>query len=227
MTFDTYITIIIGSLLVLAITIILAIISERDNKVGRKNKKTLKWLIVLVAIIGLAVSCYYYISQRNSKRSDYEEIVSEADYEFANYNLEDAARYYHKAFNLAYDERTEAYCLEQGAVCYMIMGLLSGENDSLRKAYLQLQEILNANKYVGTRSYKNALCDMCTILYHLDYSWKDEEWTTLVAQVEQLYDFDNIETIPLEELDEAISAGKAAGYYYLSALSSDPYNGDY
>jgi len=180
-------------------------------------------LTLIVAVLTFYVTVFPVRPQDQIKEA-FISFVSEGDYAFENKNFLEAAGYYHRASLNTFDVYSESYSRQREGMCYLIYGVLEQDKNYLKRAFLIYQSIVDTSEYENTEIYHEALIDICYLYRALDYDWQDENWCFIVDQLETIFNFDNLDDIPSEDMPTFISAAVSLSYYYKTALLSDKYS---
>lgn len=200
MSFDTYLSIIFGGFFVLIITILLAIVDAKNNKDGRKKKIIFLRIILGVIICGGVVTALFVQSQLKQRESNYYALIDKADYTFKNRNYLDAANLYWQASSLSLNADSTAHALQREASCYMLYGITENDNTYLQSALIIYESLIKNPKYENTKGTQEAVIDLCSLYGILNYDWQDERWCSVVEKIEDTFCFDNLESIPTEDI---------------------------
>lgn len=177
-------------------------------------------LALIVAILNFNATTFPEKSQDQIKK-EFESLVFEGEYAFKNKAFLEAASYYHQASLIAYDTHSEAYSLHGEGSCYMLYGIAESDKYYLKRTLMIFENIVNTPEYENTKGYQEAIIDLCSLYGILGYDWQDEKWRSAVEQLENMFNFDNIEKIPDEDMSTLISVATSLSLYYKAMLSSD------
>lgn len=177
-------------------------------------------LTLIVAILTLYVTMFPTKSQNQIKK-DFEGLVLEGEYALENKEFLEAASYYHQASLIAYDTPSETYSLHHEGSCYMFYGIAKNDKYYLKRTLMIYENIVNTSEYENTRGYQETIIDLCALYGILDYDWQDENWCSVVEQLENMFNFDNIESIPDEDITTLISVAASLSLYYKAMLSGN------
>lgn len=218
------------------------IFSENVNKKQGKSKKTngrgnkttkcpppkirqriTKFHKVSIAftILGVLVCIITTLVYLNLKPQTYNEAINKAEFEFGNHNYMEAAKYYNEAAYVAYNVETKVTALYCEGACYFQLGLYSGDDNCLSQALEKYFDIISNKKYKNAEYYQDALIDSSFALRELYGKWDDENLKSIIYQLENTYDFSNIEDISLEKVDLMNKVALAIALYYKYAANEN------
>lgn len=220
LSFDTYITLMIGDLFALIITVVFEILNTKDNKPGRKKRRKLLGVACAAVIIGIGLTVFYHMSKENQSKSAYATLISKGEFEYSNSNWIKAADWFSQANSVAYDLYSEAYSLQRQATCYYLNALTTNDKDYYVKALRLYKSIIDNPKLQKYQSYQIAMIDLCSIYCFLGYEWTNDDWSFVVEYLEKTFDFENIDNVDKEYLTILTSAGYSICLYYDIVLQS-------
>ena len=87
MSFDTYITLVFGTLLVLIITICVEIAKTKSNKPGLRQLKFLRVLIAICIVAFFVLTIIYFASRGNQIAAAFEQKVDDAEFSSTTKNI--------------------------------------------------------------------------------------------------------------------------------------------
>lgn len=201
---------------------LLYFLTDRDAELHQKVMAVLEIFVTPILTLLALYVAVFPIKTQHQVRIDFANLVSEGDYAVENRNFLEAATYYHKASLTSYDVYSAAYSLHQEGACYMLYGLVENDEDYLNRALMIFENIANTPEYENTEKYQEAVIDLCYLYKPLGYDWQDEKWCSIVKKLEAMFNFNDLENISEEKIPVFISAAVNLGYYYKTALFSDP-----
>lgn len=203
-------------------------LTDKDAELHQKTMAVLEIIVIplvtiltlIIAILTLYATMFPTKSQDQIKK-EFESLVLEGEYAFENKEFLEAASYYHQASLIAYDTSSETYSLHREGSCYMIYGIAENDKYYLKRTLMIFKNIVNTSEYENTRGYQEAIIDLCSLYAILGYDWQDKNWCSVVEQLENMFNFDNIENIPDEDMTTLISVAASLSLYYKTMLSSN------
>lgn len=203
-------------------------LTDKDAELHQKTMAVLEISVIpsvtilslIIAILTLNATIFPTKSQNQIKK-EFEGLVLEGDYALENKEYLDAASYYHQASLIAFDIPSETFSLHREGSCYMLYGIAKKDKYYLKRTLMIFENIVNTSEYENTRGYQEAIIDLCSLYGILGYDWQDENWCSIVEQLENIFTFDNIENIPDEDITTLISVAASLSLYYKTMLSSD------
>lgn len=197
--------------------------SERKRELQKSNNRLTKdhkifLCLVLLGVLVITVVIIIYLFLRPSA---YNDAINKAEFEFGNRNYIEAAKYYNEAAYVAYDIETKVSALYYEGACYIQLGLYSDDNNYFSQALRKYYLIIGNSKYKDTEYYRDALIDSSFALRELYGKWDDENLTNIIYQLENTYDFSNIDDISLEDVDLMNKVALAIAVYYKYAANDN------
>ena len=203
-------------------------LTDKDAELHQKTMAVLEIFVVpivtiltLIVAIATLYTTMFPTKSQEQIREDFLTLVSEGDYALENRDFLEAAGYYRKASLTAYDVDSAAYSTQREGVCYMLYGLIESNKDYQKRALMIYENMIDTPEYKNTENYQEAIIDLCYLYRLLDYDWQGEKWSSIVEQLETMFNFDDLENISEEDMPTFISAAVNLGYYYKTALFSN------
>ena len=250
MSFDTYFSIVITSIVAIVVGLFAVLFpmifpDNIDKKQGEKKKnrrrgkkrrnttvksssqkikqKLTKFHKIAIAFALLAAllllgTTVVYEAQKPNK---YNETINKAEFEYGNHNYLEAAKYYNEASYVAYNVETKVTALYCEGACYLQLGLSSNNDNYLSQALRKYYSIVDNKKYKNAEYYQDALIDSSFALRELYGKWDDENLRNIIHQLEDAYDFSDIENISLEKVDLMNKVALAIAQYYKYAANAN------
>jgi len=250
MSFDTYISIVITSIVAIVVGLFAVLFpmvfpdnidkkqgeQEKNRKGGKKrrnrtakfstqkiNQKLTKFhkIAIAFALLGVIVLVGTTVVYQTQKPNKYNESINKAEFEYGNHNYLEAAKYYNEAAYVAYNVETKVTALYCEGACYLQLGLSSDNDNYLSQALSKYYAIIDNRKYKNAEYYQDALIDSSFALRELYSKWDDENLRNIIYQLEDVYDFSDIENIPLEKVDLMNKVALAIAQYYKYAANEN------
>lgn len=193
-----------------------SIFQKISQKLTRFHKVAIAF--VFLGVLLLVGTTVIYQAQKPNK---YNDIISRADFELGNQNYLEAAKYYNEASYVAYNVETKVIALYHEGVCYLQLGLSSNDDNYLSQALRKYYTIIDNKKYKEAEYYQDALIDSSFALRELYDKWDDENLRNIIHQLENAYDFSDIEDVSLEKVDLMNKVALAIAMYYKYAANEN------
>lgn len=249
MSFDTYFSIIITSIVAIVVGLFAVLFpmifpeniekkqGGRKRNRGRKKKRnpTVKSLpqnikqkltkfhkiAIAFAFLGGLLLVSTTVVYETQKPNKYNEAINRAEFEYGNRNYLEAAKYYNEATYAAYNVETKVTALYCEGACYLQLGLSSDNDNYLSQALRKYYLIIDNRKYKNAEYYQDALIDSSFALRELYGKWDDENLRNIIHKLEDAYDFSDIENISLEKVDLMNKVALAIAQYYKYAANEN------
>lgn len=222
MSFDTYISLLLGDLIALAFTILMAISQTKNNKEGKRQIKALKFLFVVPIALAIVLTSIFFASSARQKKLEYNQLISDAYFDVNNKSYLDAAEHYYQASLAAYNSDTILEATYGEGMCYFLYATETFQSQYFQKAAKIYTYIIENKEYYASEPYVDAIVDMSQIYYFLDYSWDEPEWAELIVWLENKIASERIDDISsADELSLRLKIVYALGLYYDHATHSD------
>lgn len=160
MSFDTYITLVFGTLLVLIITICVEIAKTKSNKPGLRQLKFLRVLIAICIVAFFVLTIIYFASRGNQIAAAFEQKVDDAEFSLNNEEYLKAAELYHQAQQLSYDTDTNLRATYGQGMSYFLYGLIMSDDAYYKKAAVIYTGIIRQPNLEYSEHYVDALADI-------------------------------------------------------------------
>lgn len=214
MSFDTYITLVFGTLLVLIITICVEIAKTKSNKPGLRQLKFLRVLIAICIVAFFVLTIIYFASRGNQIAAAFEQKVDDAEFSLNNEEYLKAAELYHQAQQLSYDTDTNLRATYGQGMSYFLYGLIMSDDAYYKKAAAIYTGIIRQPNLEYSEHYVDALADLSFIYYYTPYAWDNPEWTALVGKLETM-----LSDMPSESFEQLSSSQLSLRFKVIYALA--------
>lgn len=214
MSFDTYITLVFGTLLVLIITICVEIAKTKSNKPGLRQLKFLRVLIAICIVAFFVLTIIYFASRGNQIAAAFEQKVDDAEFSLNNEEYLKAAELYHQAQQLSYDTDTNLRATYGQGMSYFLYGLIMSDDAYYKKAAVIYTGIIRQPNLEYSEHYVDALADLSFIYYYTPYAWDNPEWTALVGKLETM-----LSDMPSESFEQLSSSQLSLRFKVIYALA--------
>ena len=227
MSFDTYISLMVGVILVSIIAIFTdlhfskaEVVDDVNNTIGRRkqNKILMKYNrkknhCYIIIVFWVIVSMILTLIFTRSKVNEYNKIDEQANFELNNQNYSEAAKLFHEASLLAYNNESKFNALYSEATCYVILGVLSEQDVYISNSFRLLTEILDP-KYKKYEFYKDIPIDMCLLCCAINKNDFNVNIPKIVNELENTYDFSDTDNISETDVDFMNKVAMTLGLYY-------------
>ena len=226
MSFDTYISIIVGDVILGGIfSIILYLIDIHNNKIGKKKKGHYKKVIISIVIVAIVLTLIFGYSSRKATEKNFETLVQRGKFEYSNKNFIRAADWFDQALAASYSIKSECYAMFMKYNCYMLNGISIEKGEHVDVYLLNMarnicESIIDTPKYKSLEYYQCAMIDIGIIYYFLDVEYTNAKWVSSVDYIENHFIFDELVSLDINDFELWLSASMSICYYYKTALFS-------
>lgn len=179
------------------------------NKLTKQQKIILCFILLTGSVIIAIISLYLVW-----RPYEYKNEIIRASFEYDRHNFMEAAKYYDNAIYLAYDIETKAFALYCEGSCYFSAGLDTKDKNYFSQALEIYYSILNNEKYKKVEYYQDALADVSFILRELYGDLNDKNLVKIISEIEDTYDFTNLDNLTVEEIDLINKSALFLAIYY-------------
>ncbi|WP_294855269.1 hypothetical protein [Oscillibacter sp.] len=184
MSFDTYLNLVFGVILVLVISIIIAIIQAKTTRTGRKQIRHFKCLILLLLGLLPVLTIIFLLSSFQQKKATYNQYIDYAYIDLDAHDYLSAAEHYNLASAASYDLDTRLKATYGEGMCFFLYATEDYEPQYYQNAAKIYTAIIKTPEYSNSKYYIDAVADMSSIYYFTNYSADNTEWIEIIERLE-------------------------------------------
>ena len=217
MTLDAFLSILIGDILLLAITVVSNIKQFKDGKHLSNARRQIRWqqiILLLLVIIAIIISVIFFTSHSRALRKEYDTKMSEGYAELQRHNYSEASSIFSKAFQSAYNSKAKIESAYWEATCDYLEGLTNHDNNRYFLAETKYRQIIFTSEAQSTEYYVDALVGLCRIFYDFRYPSDDTEYQGYIEWLQNNVIFPDPHTLTHGENAQKLSVALMLAEYY-------------